>query len=72
MNKILKILLDNYNNNTSDIFRASEYWKEKNQSIIEEIKKKILRIFVLIYLIYLLAFLIIIYWIIEKSTVQVF
>ena len=40
MNKILKILLDNYNNNTSDIFRASEYWKEKNQSIIEEIKKK--------------------------------
>lgn len=40
MDKVLKILLDNYKVNTSDIFKASTYWRAKNESIIEELKKK--------------------------------
>ena len=44
MDKVLKILLDNYKVNTSDIFKASTYWRAKNESIIEELKKKILKI----------------------------
>lgn len=40
MDKVLKILLDNYKVNKSDIFKASNYWRVKNESIIEELKKK--------------------------------